>query len=194
MSGEDLEEIRQAALIREVDEEVRNEKLKEAWNKCKPYVFALICVALLGAVSFEGVKYYQNKIILQDSTAYTAASSLASSEKTAEALQKFEEIAREDKTGYAYLSMLRTVPLLEKLGREQEAVNRLYEIKDNSSVPEPLRNAATVALSFRLMDMPDADMTTIADMIRPLSKGNSSWSVIAGDMLQLIETKGNQDK
>ncbi len=193
MAGEDLEEIRQAALIREVDEEVRNEKLKEAWNKCKPYVFTLICLALFGAVAFEGARYWQNRIILQDSTDYVAASGLASSEQTDVALQKFEEIAARDKTGYAYLSLLRTVPLLEKQGKDKEAVNRLYEIKDSNSIPEPLRNAATIALSFRLMDMPDADMQVIADMVRPLSKGNSSWSVIAGDMLQLIETKSKKD-
>lgn len=194
MSEEDLEEIRQAALMREVSEEVRNEKLKEQWNKYKPYVFALICLALLGAVVFEGAKYWRNKVILQDSTDYISASSLASSEQTEAAIQKFEEIADRDKTGYAYLSLLRTVPLLEKQGKEKEAIDRLYEIKGNKSIPEPLRNAATIALSFRLMDTPDADMQQIADMIRPLSTGNSSWSVIAGDMLRLIQTKDTTTK
>ena len=187
LSGEDLEEIRQAALIREVDEEVRNEKLKETWNKFKPFVFMLVCLSLFGAVTFEGIRYYRNKVILHDSVEYLAASNLAGSDQNEAALQKFEEIAANDKTGYAYLSLLRTVPLLEKQGKEKEAIDRLYEIKDSRSVPEPLRNAATIALSFRLMDMPQADMKKIAEMIRPLSKGNSSWSIIADDMLQLIE-------
>ncbi len=193
MAGEDLEQIRQAALIREVDEEVRNEKLKEAWNKYKSYVFGIICLALIGAVAFEGIKYWQNKIILQDSTSYTDASNLANSGQTEASLQKFEEIARKDRTGYAYLSLLRTVPLLEEQGKNKEAIDRLYEIKNNSSIPLPLRNAATIALSFRLLDKPDADLKAIADMIRPLSTGNSSWNTIANDMLQLIEVKSKKN-
>lgn len=187
--SDDMELLRQKALLREVDEEVRNDELKAAWNKYKIYIIGAICLILLVAVGIEGFKYHSQQVIFNDAVEYTKADVLINEENYAEAIALFEQIAKNNNSGYAHLALLRTVPLLEKEGKKAQAVARLYEIKDKAAVPVPFKNAATIALAFRLIDDKTADKSEIKQMLAPLSTGTSSWSVIARDMLNLLDAK-----
>ena len=57
--ADDLEELQRQALLREVDEEVRNDELKALWKKYRFYIISAAVLALLGAFVFEGIKYYK---------------------------------------------------------------------------------------------------------------------------------------
>lgn len=186
-----MELLQQQALLREVDEEVRNDELKAMWNKYRVFILGAIFIAIFGAIGLEGFRYYQTQVILKDSNEYTHAEVLASTGKTKEALAAFEKLANEKNTGYAYLSMIRSVPLLEADGKKKEAISLLYTIKDSSDTPEPFKNAAAIALAFRLMDEPTPNVAEIKKFLEPLSVSSSPWSSIAQNILQLLKQEEN---
>ena len=49
----------QEAFIREVTEEVKNDNLKQMWEKYGIYIILLVVLAIVGAVSFEGFKSWR---------------------------------------------------------------------------------------------------------------------------------------
>ena len=49
----------QEAFIREVTEEVKNDNLKQMWEKYGIYIILLVVLSIVGAVSFEGFKSWR---------------------------------------------------------------------------------------------------------------------------------------
>ena len=67
----------QNALFREIDEELRNDKMKAFWEKYRFLIAAVIVCAILGAVAFETFKYWREQLKERDAAAYTDALTLA---------------------------------------------------------------------------------------------------------------------
>ena len=57
----EVDSAEQEAFIREVTEEVKNDQLKQMWEKYGIFIILLVVVVLVGAVSFEGFRAWQRK-------------------------------------------------------------------------------------------------------------------------------------
>ena len=49
------------AFIREIDEELKNEKVKKIWDKYGLFIILFVVIAVFSAVSFESFKAWQDK-------------------------------------------------------------------------------------------------------------------------------------
>ncbi len=184
--ADDLEELQRRALLREVDEEVRNDELKALWKKYRFYVISAAILALLGAFVFEGIKYYKQEVSAQDSIAFTRALNAAVAGDVTSARVDLEAVMKDRATGYAELAALRSVSLLEKEGQSEEAMALLYEIRGTKDFSEPARNVATVAIAQRLMDADKPDYAEVKKLLSPLAAEGSAWKNIAGEMLAAL--------
>jgi len=82
-------------IFREVDEEVRRERLEQLWKRYGSYITAaaLVVVACVGA--WRGYLYWEERKAAEAGAAYEAASGLADAGKHSEAEAAFAKLASE---------------------------------------------------------------------------------------------------
>src|SRR5262249_62434193 len=94
-------------IFREVDEEVRRERLEQLWKRYGNYIIALALVVLAGVGGWRGYIYWQERKAAEAGAAYEAASVLADEGKHQEAEQAFAKLATDGNAGYRALARFR---------------------------------------------------------------------------------------
>lgn len=84
----------QEAFIREVTEEVKNDNLKQMWEKYGIYIILLVVLAIVGAVSFEGFKSWRQAKSETWSDTYAYALNLENQGKYGESLKVLEQMEK----------------------------------------------------------------------------------------------------
>jgi hypothetical protein len=166
-------------IFREVEEDVRRERLEKLWKKYGDYVIAVILVIVIGVAGFKLWQYYDAKQRLKASAAYAAAVQLSASGNNAEAAQAFASIARKAPSGYAAIARLAEADALLASGNTNDAV-ALYQTimaKDKTELGEVARIRAAWAL---------ADTSSRSDLqtlLNPLIDPESPWRFMAREIL-----------
>ena len=125
------------SLAREVDEELRRERLLKLWEQYGTYIIAAVVVIIAGIGVY---KYVENR---RAQAAEAAGARLASAtretveNKQAEAQKTLEEIAATGPRGYATLARLRLAAALREAGKSHEAASAYEEIARDGGI-DPL--------------------------------------------------------
>ena len=105
-------------LLREVEEELRRERLEKIWKQYGTYILAAAAVIVLGVLGF---KYWESHRLAaaQDSGArYEEALLLVNEKKEGSAEKEFEKIAVDGAGGYRALAQLQLAGIAEQAGQE----------------------------------------------------------------------------
>ena len=116
----------QDSLLREIDEELRQEHYAKLWKKYGSYIiaFAVILVAAVGG--YQGWRAWDIQTRMEQSDRFQSALELKQSGDTEAARKAFEELADDAGSGYETLSRLQEASVLEQSGDRQGAV-AVYE-------------------------------------------------------------------
>ncbi|MFM7083819.1 MAG: tetratricopeptide repeat protein [Hyphomicrobium sp.] len=169
------------ALLREVDEELRREKLQKLWEKYGVYVLglAIIVVASVGGYKFWSAR--QLSFAEAQGAQYEAALQLIKFTKTDDAKKELEKIISSGHLGYATLAKLQLAGIHLKSNRPKDALLVLEEIEKNSSVDPIIRTFATYEVaSLRLAE---ADFPEMESRLKSLVDGASAWRIPARELL-----------
>ena len=137
--------IQQRILEREVDEDLRQERLAAWWKKYRFVVLGGVVCVILGTIACEWYQAWQTKIKTAESDQFEQALVWVSQDQTEPALAALDRLAESGKTGYRYLAQLEKAGFLITHQREQEGYALLAKIMDDSQTPQPLQDAATLA-------------------------------------------------
>ena len=168
------------SLFREVDEEVRQEQIKQLWDRYGTYIVALCAVIVIGVAAFKGWQYWQLKQAEAASVAYGDALKLVQEGKRAEADQTFAKI---DFPGYARLAKLRHAANLAIEGKPGDAVKLYDDVAADGSAAPSLRDLARIRAGYLL-----ADKSSPADLTPRLSgfdNDGSDWRGAAREIIAL---------
>jgi hypothetical protein len=138
-------------IFREVDEELRHERVRKLWRRFAPYVMAAaIGVVLIVAVN-EGWSWYQNSNSARASDQYFSALELLDKGDVAGGQAALDAIATGANGGYAMLARFKEAALLAKDGKAAEAV-AAYDALSTSEPNARLRELALVLAANILVD------------------------------------------
>src|SRR5690606_30784556 len=99
-------------ILREVDEELRSDRMRSLWRRFGPYVIgAAVAIVLLVAVN-EGWTWWQNSNSARSSDQLYSALELAEGTDVAAAQQALTEVVAEGSGGYPSLARFRQAALL----------------------------------------------------------------------------------
>lgn len=170
----------QEAFIREVTEEVKNDHLKQMWEKYGIYIIVLVTLAIVGAVSFEGFKSWRQTRSETWSDTYAYALNLENQGKYNESLKVLEQMEKTGGNIYSEIAKLQASNILFEQGKNDEALKVLEEIAADKSINKKLRDVATIKLvSYKLDNAPREEIDAF---LRPLIEENGSWTNIAKEM------------
>ena len=140
-----------ADIFREVDEEVRRERLEQLWKQYGNYIVAALILVLACVGAWRGYIYWQERKATEAGAAYEAASTLADEGKHTEAQAAFAKLASEGTAGYRTLARFREAAQLG-LSDAKAAVAAYDALAADTSLGLPLQDLAAVRAGLLLVD------------------------------------------
>jgi hypothetical protein len=163
-------------IFREVEEDVRRDKLEKFWKTNGGTVIALIFAGLLAVAGWEAWQYYEAGQRQKDFTAYTAALSQNDPKAAAKA---FADLAQHAGAGYVTLAKMGQANALLQSGNRAQAVT-LYKDIANSDTG-PMGAAARIRAGWALADSPAR--SELQSLLQPVLDPGSAWKQVAQEIL-----------
>ncbi len=180
-------------LLREVEEELRRERLEKLWQEYGTY---FIAGAVFVVLAVMGYKYWENSRIAAAEKAgarYEDALTLATQGKQGSATKEFETLAADGPAGYQTLSRLQLAGALVKEGKKPEALAAYEAVANNAGADQMLRGFA--GLQAAAVRLGEADFTEMENRLTPLMADDSPWRYSARELLGLAAFKaGNSSE
>lgn len=173
-------------IFREVDEELRGERLRNFWKRFGPYVIgAAVAVVVLVAVN-EGWSWWQNSQAADASDKFYAALEIDDGTDVAAAQKAFETVRDTGPGGYATLAKFRLAGLLAKEGKIDEAIAAY----DAIATAEPNEHLKALALVFAANLFVDrGDVPAVEQRVRDLAAGPNALRNAARETIGLAQFK-----
>lgn len=138
-------------IFREVDEELRSDRMRSLWRRFAPLVIgAAIAIVLLVAVN-EGWSWYSNSQSAASSDKLYAALDAAEGGDLTAAQQQLDQLQAEGSGGYPVLAQFREAALLKNSGDTAGAVAAYDALANDQSNPR-LRELALLLAANILVD------------------------------------------
>lgn len=182
-------------IFREIDEELRQERLDRLWKAYGKYVVAALVGAVLVYGGMRGWQEYQLKQREAESAQFAAAANLSAEGKQDDAAALFAALAERAGGAYGALARFHQAALKTKAGDPVAAVAIYEGLAGDSSVSRSLRDAARILAVMHAMDRPDADLKALADRLEPLLAERTAWRATAAELAGLLALRlGDADR
>ena len=180
------------ALLREVDEELRRERLEKLWQRYGN-VFLALSVGMVAAVAgYKGWQYYQRQQAEAAGKAYISALELVEKGKAEAAEAALRKLAAGSHAGAAGLAKLRLAALLARKGKMDEAVTLYEQVAGDEALEMPFRNAARVRQAWLMVDR--ARREELAKLLGGLDVDGNPWRAAAREILALAALREGDAK
>lgn len=140
------------SFIREVNEELRQDRLKSAWARFGPVAIGAAALIVLATAGYVGYERWSSAKANASGDAFYQALQLARDGKQDEALGAFEELESTGYGSYPLLARMRAATVLADQGDAQAAIAAFDEIARDSSVTDVIADVARLRAGLLLVD------------------------------------------
>ena len=171
--------------IREVDEEIKEERQMQLWKKLAPYFIALASAIILITISIVGWQTYSKKQKESLGDDFSAAVELIQEQDTDAALLALEKVASSSSDGYITLAKMKQASILISDGKIDDGL-KLYQDLENTAVDSSFRDISTLFYVLNAMDHKSVDF-----LMKKLDKfsDNNPWSATANELRAFLFLK-----
>ena len=174
--------------IREVDEELKEEKYAKIWKKISPFVISLALGIVIFTTGIVGWDNYVEKSKQKLGDDFTAAVELIKEEDIDTALIALERITDKSSDGYVTLSKMKKAAILISKNNVEEGLNIYLDI-ENTAIDQSFRDMATILYVLNALDYKEPSI--LLDKINRLSI-DSPWKFSALELKAFVYYK-NKD-
>jgi hypothetical protein len=177
-------------IFREVDEEVRKDRLSALWKKYGAWILSGCLLLVAATAGFTYWRNYQRLQLAAQADRFLAAMELAQQGKAAEAAATFAEIGREGSAGYSALARLQEAAARTRLGSREAALASYDQLAADGGAPALLRNAARLGAAMLVLETaPAADLER---RLAPLLAAGNPWHHSARELQALLANREGQ--
>jgi len=183
----------QDALLREIDEDLKQERLTDAWNKYGNYAIAGALALVIGVA---GTKFWQSYDLdnrRAQSTQLAEAQRLADAGKTDDALAALDKLQADAGAGYTMLARFRAAALISKKGDAAKAADAYAALADDSGIAALYRDLAVVLGALQELEAEPAGGKLTARAAE-IAKGSGPWRFNAREIEALAALGGGDKK
>ena len=151
--------------IKEVDEDLKEEKRVKLWKKLLPYVLGFSFGVILLTSSFVFWENFTNKQRQELGDDFTAAVVLANEEDIDASLLALERIVDEGSDGYATMAKMKQASLLIGQGNLEDGLNIYLDLEKNA-VDQSFRDISTILYVLNSLDsVLSQDVSTLVETV-----------------------------
>ena len=171
-------------LIKEIEEEVKQDEYKNLWNKYKIYIFISVIFILFTVGSLNFFKYKKEQLAEKQSELFFQATQFIEDEEYSKAKEILKEINKSKNNGYSELSFLYLIDLVEK-----KKINLDF---DDLEVNKNIIFYGLIILQ-KFNNEINSNIENINNLseIKDLAKPSSDWSYLANELLSSYYIKKN---
>jgi hypothetical protein len=176
-------------LLREVDEELRRDRMRKLWRQSAPFIFGAAAAVILLVAGYEGWRWWTGSNAARSSDQFYAAAQAADGSDLAAAEKALDEVIAQGSGAYPALAQFRQASLLAQQGKIDEAVAAYDALATNQSSTH-LRELALVMGANLLVDKGDVAAVTqrVGGSIVPESPMRNA----AREVLGLVQYKAGE--
>jgi hypothetical protein len=179
-------------LLREVDEELRRDRMRKLWRQSAPFVFGAAAAVILLVAGYEGWRWWTSSNAAQSSDQFYAAAQAADGSDLDAAKKALDEVIAKGSGAYPALALFREASLLAQQGKIDEAVAAYDALATNQSNTH-LRELALVMGGNLLIDK--GDVAAVEQRVGGSITPESPMRNAAREVLGLAQYKaGELDK
>jgi hypothetical protein len=180
-----------ADIFREIEEDLRAERMQLLWKRYGAVVIALAVLIVAAAGGYSWWRDHEAGIHAAEGERYAAALALADQGDKASAAAAMVAIAKDAGAGYATLSELSAAALEGDRGDVDGAIARYDALSKNESVDKNFRDLAVLLGAYYRVDRdaPDA----FARLMTPLTAEDNPWRYSARELIGLSQLKAGDE-
>lgn len=175
------------SFIREVDEELRHDRLKTAWGRYGKLAIAAAVLIVLATAGFRGWEYYSATRAAGSGDTFLQALDLSEEGRADAAIAKLEELTAAGSGQYPALARLRIGAELAGKGDKQGAIEQFDAIVEDNGFDEDLRALARLRAGLLAVDALDYD--AVKTRLEPLAAAGGDYRSLAREALGLSAWK-----
>ena len=174
--------------VREVDEDIKEEKRIKLWKKMLPYVVSASLGIIIFTSGFVFWDNYTKNLNQQLGDDFTAAVQLANEEDLDASILALNRIVDEGSDGYVTLAKMKKASLLIQRGELELGLNIYLDLERNA-VDQSFRDIASILYVLNSMDTKDPKA-----LLEKINKLESSqiWRSSALEMKAFLKLKQNK--
>lgn len=183
------------ALIREVNDELREEQMKKLWQRFGGYVVAVAVLVVVIVAGYQGWNHYIASARMEEGERFHAAISQLQSGDADGAAKAFAQLSADASTGYGVLARFQEAALLNEKSDAQGAGALYVQIaKDNASDPV-LSGLANVLGAMAEINAGGYDKAGMELRLTAIAGDDQPYRFSARELLGLIALQsGDTDK
>lgn len=178
------------SFIREVDEELRSDRMKTIWRRFGKLIIALAVLIVVGTAADRGYQYWQETQASNSGDAFLAALNLAREGQQDQALEALRELEKNGYGSYSVLARMRAATVLADAGDYQAAISDFSAIGNDGGVPAAIRDAARIRAGYLLVD--HGSYEDVANQVESLSGPDNAMRHSAREALGLAAWKAGE--
>jgi hypothetical protein len=181
--------------IREVDEDLRQERSVKLWQKFMPYILSISLGIILFTTSYVVWDNYSKKAKQKLGDDFTAAVELAKEEDLDAALIALDRIVDKGSDGYVTMAKMKKASLLIERGKLEDGL-KIYTDLEKNAFDQSFKDIATILYVLNSLDTQEPDY--LLEKISPLEVSNiwksSAFELKAFILLKKKDTKAAIEK
>jgi hypothetical protein len=169
-------------IFREIDEEVRRERLKKLWEQYSNLIIAVALLIIVGVGGWRLYQWWDAKQAAEAGQKFEAAVLLSEQNKHQEAVAEFNKLASEGTAGYRMLARFRAAQELAKT--DPQAAAKAYDaLAADRGIGPLLQDLAAVRAGLILVDT--APYEELRSRLEPLTGNDRPFHHTARELLAL---------
>lgn len=171
------------SFIREVDEELRHDRIKGVWQRYGWLIIGAAVLVVLATAGWRGWEYYTAKRNAAAGDAFVSAIDLAEKGQHEEAVAALEALEKDSHGAYPVLARLRVAGELQGEGKTAEALAAFDAIAADASVDEAFRSIARLRAGLLAVDSETYEQ--VKARLEPLAVAGGYYRQLAREGLGL---------
>jgi hypothetical protein len=176
-------------LIREVDEELRRDRMRKLWRQTGPWIIGGAVAVVLAVAGYEGWTWWQKTQAAKSSDQFYAATKIADGTDLDAAKKALDGVVAQGSGGYPMLAQFREAALLAQNGKIDEAV-AAYDGLATSLNDTHVRELALVLAGNLLIDK--GDVAAVEQRVGGLITPASPMRNAAREVMGLVQYKAGK--
>ena len=171
-------------LIREVDEDLRRDRLNSLWKRHGSAVIGGAVALVLSVAAWQAWNAWDLRQRRDSSARLDAATTLVEQGKADQAAEGLTQLSQDGTRGYRLLARLRLADLRQQQGDLPEAIRLYRALAEDGAADGAYRDMARIRLGY--LELDSADPTALEAQIAPLAVESSPWRHSAREIQALL--------
>ena len=176
-----------ADIFREIDEDLRRDRLNELWRRYANLVYAAAALIVVGTAATVWWQNHQRSQAESLGAQFAGADAMATADP-AKAAAALEVLGSQGDSGYRLLARFRAAGLKLKSGDKVAGHAALKAIAADSGVDQAYRDLATIEDALASVD--DAPPADVEKAVQSLTVASGPWRFTALEVTALAQFKG----